>query len=107
MKNNVTLANYFMSDGLTQIPNGYCWSGDVWSPKTDGCMSYMFAETTLELPTSLQEGDVVIRWRWHGSTDTDGKILVDAASERSLFINCKDVIIGSPEVCASRATLQV
>jgi hypothetical protein len=106
VKDGQNLANYFMAEGTlgtTQIPNGYCKDGSAWSPQHDQCMNYMFAETTLDLPTNMPTGNVVLRWRWHGSTATDGSVVTNGNAEKSLFINCKDVVIGSPEVCMARA----
>jgi len=95
----VMLANYFAAeDGQTPIPGGTCKDGSSWSNLKDRCMSGMFAETTLDLPASMSPGDTVLRWRWFGSTDTDGKP-VDGDSERSQFVSCKDVIIGSAAEC--------
>merc|ERR1711933_480212 len=88
-------ANYFAAeDGTSQIPGGTCKDGTTWNITKDNCMSEMFAETTLDLPANMPPGDTVLRWRWFGSTDKDGKP-VQGDSERSMFISCKDVIIGS------------
>jgi hypothetical protein len=106
VKNNVSLANYFMDDGVTPIPAGSCEDGSEWKVTNNECMNQMFAETTLELPLDMPAGETVLRWRWFGSMDTSGRV-VDGNAERSLFLNCKDVVIGTADQCAARAGLSV
>lgn len=99
----VQFANYFMAeDGVTEIPAGTCKGGTVWSEVKSHCIDNMFAATTLEIPPDMEIGETVLRWMWFGATDTTGAVVADAEAEKSLFVNCKDVIIGSPEQCASR-----
>jgi len=51
------------------------------------------------LPASLPPGDTIFRWIWYGAMTVDGKRVV--GPEASLFVNCKDVVIGTPEQCKS------
>jgi hypothetical protein len=103
VKDGKELANYFSSeDGVTKIEAGSCKDGAAWSWSRDQCMPGMFAETTLVLPTDMHRGETVMRWRWYGAMDESGTFVADSVAERSLFVSCKDVIVGTAEQCSAR-----
>jgi len=99
--NNDPAANFYTKDG-TLLQPGTCTNdrSDVpWAPEVAHCRDDVFAETTLTLPADMPTGQTVFRWFWYGAMKTDGTRVM--GPEHSLFANCVDVVVGTPEQCAS------
>lgn len=110
VRNGVQYANYFASsDGLSTIPAGTCTGsqGLDWRRDYAHCMDNMFAEVNLTLPANMSPGATVLRWRWYGGVDENGMAVSDDSQppEKSLFVNCKDIHIGTPDECTARSTM--
>jgi len=88
---------YYDIDGITPLKPGICKGGVAWSPNVGHCRDNNLYKSTFTLPTNLPTGDSIFRWLWYGAMTTDGKHVV--GPEDSLFVNCKDVIIGTPQQC--------
>jgi len=88
---------YYDIDGVTTLKPGVCKGGIPWSPQVGHCRDMSFYKSSFTLPTSLPPGDTILRWIWYGAMTVDGKKVV--GPEPSLFVNCKDVIIGTPQQC--------
>lgn len=103
--NNDPATNYYAKDG-TLLPLDTCDWGNFnntntlpWTPQVAHCRDDVFAETTLTLPADMPVGQTVFRWFWYGAMKTDGTRVM--GPEHSLFANCVDIIVGTPEQCAN------
>lgn len=94
-------SSYYELDGETPLKAGYCrgQSDAPWDPHKVHCRDNSLAETSLKVPDDMQAGQTVIRWLWYGAMKTDGTRVT--GPEHSLFLNCFDVMIGTPEQCAN------
>lgn len=95
------LTNYYnaIEKGNHMIPSGKCVSRDDWTNDNENCLNDVFAETTLKLPSNMEPGQTVFRWRWFGAMDADAHMI--DGPERSLFVNCLDVEVGTPAQCSA------
>jgi len=97
--NNDPATNYYTKDGEKLQPD-VCSSVDVpWAPEVGHCRDDVFAETTLTLPADMPAGQTVFRWFWVGAMKTDGTRV--NGPEPSLFANCVDIVVGTPEQCGN------
>jgi len=94
-------ATFYASDGHTQLAPGRCYKPGkctVWTPKCSHCRNDVFSKTVLTLPTTMPSGQTVLRWFWYGAMTTSGEHV--QGPEHSLFVNCKDVVVGTPQQCS-------
>jgi len=97
MDNDTT---YYAVDGTTPLTPGLCQGGTIpWSPSLPHCRDLSLYKSSFTLPASITPGATILRWVWYGAMTVDGKRVV--GPEPSLFVNCKDVIIGTPQQCKS------
>lgn len=92
--------DFYASDGITKLTPGKCYKPgkcETWSPTCSHCRNDAFSRTSLIVPTDMPAGETVIRWFWYGAMTIDG--LRVHGPEHSLFVNCKDIIVGTPEQC--------
>jgi len=100
MDNNT---KYYAEDGRTPLKPGVCIrDGLKWTPGVAACRPGMFAETELAIPADMAPGPTTMRWFWYGAMTTAGA-RVDGP-EHSLFVNCVDVEIGTPDECENLPT---
>jgi len=90
---------YYDSDGITQLKPGVCKGGAAWSPAVEHCRDNTLYKSTFTVPTNQPAGNTIFRWIWYGAMTIDGQPVT--GPEKSLFVNCKDVIIGSAQQCRS------
>merc|ERR1712061_658461 len=90
--------HYYMEDGVTDVPDGKCFSGEPWDWSVPHCREKAWANYSVRIPDDMPTGPMVLRWIWRGAVDKDLNY-VDGP-EKSLFVNCADVIIGTPEQCS-------
>jgi len=95
--NNDNATTYYDTDGITPLKPGICKGGIPWSPQVGHCRDFTFYKSSFTLPASLPPGDTIFRWVWYGAMTVDGQPVV--GPEKSLFVNCKDVTIGTPQQC--------
>jgi len=93
--------HYYMEDGVTDVLDGKCISGEFegqpWDWNVPHCREKTWASYSVRIPNDMPTGPMVLRWIWRGAVNKDLKY-VDGP-EKSLFVNCADVIIGTPEEC--------
>jgi hypothetical protein len=93
-------ADFYASDGTTKLSPGRCYAPGkcaTWTPKCSHCRNNVFSNTTLTLPSNMPAGPTVLRWFWYGAMQIDGERV--NGPERSLFVNCKDIVVGTAEQC--------
>jgi len=94
-------ADFYASDGITKLAPGKCYKPgecETWAPTCPHCRNDVFSSTSLTVPSSMPAGETVLRWFWYGAMNTDGVRV--HGPEHSLFVNCKDIIVGTPEQCS-------
>jgi hypothetical protein len=96
--NNDANTTYYAQDGVTPLKPGMCAQNVPWSPSVGHCRDNSYYQSTFTLPASAAPGPSILRWIWYGAMTVDGKRVV--GPEDSLFVNCKDIIIGTPAQCA-------
>jgi len=104
--NNDPDMKYYTKDGQLLEPDT-CTRGNgardengvPWTPEVAHCRDDVFGETTLTLPADMPAGQTVFRWFWYGAMKTDGTRVM--GPEHSLFANCVDIVVGTPEQCAN------
>lgn len=92
--------DFYASDGITKLTPGKCYKPgkcETWAPTCPHCRNDVFAKTSLTIPRTMQAGATVLRWFWYGAMTTDGVRV--HGPEHSLFVNCKDIIVGTAERC--------
>jgi len=90
--------DYYSTDGVKAVALDDCPnSGGSWANSVANCKTGTFAKTNMTLPDSLPAGPTVIRWLWYGARDLD--LHPVTGPESSLFVQCIDVVVGSPEQC--------
>jgi len=95
-------ADFYASDGTTKLIPGKCYKPGKcaqWTPKCSHCRNKVFSNTTLTLPSNMPSGQTVLRWFWYGAMKTSGERVT--GPEHSLFVNCKDIVVGTTEQCSS------
>lgn len=95
--------DYYASDGTTLLSPGECYAPGkcrTWNPQCGHCRNDVFSKTTLTLPSNIPAGQTVLRWFWYGAMKTDGERVT--GPEHSLFVNCKDIIVGTADQCQHR-----
>lgn len=93
-------ADFYASNGITKLTPGKCYKPgkcDKWSPSCPHCRNNVFSNTSLTIPSNMPAGKTVLRWIWYGAMTVAGARV--HGPEHSLFVNCKDIIVGSPEQC--------
>lgn len=93
-------ADFYAEDGKTKLTPGKCYKPGKcvdWSPHCAHCRNNAFFNTSLTIPSNMPAGETVLRWFWYGAMTTDGVRV--HGPEHSLFVNCKDVVIGTAEQC--------
>jgi len=95
--NNDESVTYYDIDGVTPLTAGTCKGGIPWSPALGHCRDFTLYKSSFTIPTNVPSGDTILRWIWYGAMTVDGKRVV--GPESSLFVNCKDIIIGTPQQC--------
>jgi len=95
--NNEDDITYYLIDGITPQKPGTCKSGVAWKPEIGHCRDDTLYKDSITLPANLPPGDTILRWVWYGGMTVDGKKVI--GPEHSLFVNCKDIIIGTPQQC--------
>lgn len=102
--NQDSSTTYYALDGVTELEQGRCTkpdaSNETWTPNFAHCRDNVLAKTVLKLPSDMPAGETVLRWFWYGAMKTDGKRVM--GPEHSLFVNCKDVVIGTPQQCGKQ-----
>jgi len=88
---------YYDIDGVTTLKPGICKGGIAWSPSVGHCRDFSLFKSSFTVPSNLPTGPTILRWIWYGAMTVDGKKVV--GPEPSLFVNCKDVVIGSSGQC--------
>merc|ERR1712137_898064 len=91
---------YFKSDGVTPILGNNCTTPgreDPWSVQTPHCRDTVWAEFPVHIPHNMEAGNTVVRWLWYGAMTLDESYVY--GPEHSLFLNCMDVEVGTPEQC--------
>jgi len=99
MDNDTT---YYAIDGVTPLKPHICQgnnAGVPWGPEIAHCRDNSLFHSSFVLPASQPPGNAIFRWIWYGAMTVDGKHV--NGPEPSLFVNCKDVMIGTPEQCKS------
>jgi len=98
--NNDPDTKFYAEDGRTPLEPGNCISGHggPWTPEHSHCRDNIFAETSMELPAGMKPGPTTMRWFWYGAMTTSGERV--KGPEHSLFVNCVDIDVGTPEQCA-------
>jgi len=105
--NNDPDTKYYTKTGDLLPPDTCIWgsynathdNGVPWTPETAHCRDDVFAETTITLPADMPVGQTVFRWFWYGAMKTDGERVM--GPEHSLFANCVDIVVGTPEQCSA------
>jgi len=95
--NNDPDTTYYKEDGVTPYMTGICTNGAAWTPETAHCRDNAFWKSSFQLPADLTPGNYIFRWIWYGAMTLDLKRV--NGPEPSLFVNCKDIIIGTPQQC--------
>lgn len=104
--NNDPATKYYDKDGITLLKPDTCtWAsfnntldlGVPWTPEVAHCRDDVWAESLLTLPADFPTGQTVFRWFWYGAMKTDGTRVM--GPEHSLFANCADIVVGTPEQC--------
>jgi hypothetical protein len=93
--------DFYASDGTSKLLPGKCYPPgrcETWTPKCGHCRNSVFSKTTLTLPSTMPAGPIVLRWFWYGAMTTGGERVTDGP-EQSLFVNCKDIVVGTVEQC--------
>lgn len=93
-------ADYYASDGKTKLQPGKCIAPGKcreWSPSCPHCRNNVFSNATLTIPQTMPAGKTVLRWIWYGAMTPDGERV--HGPEHSLFVNCKDIVVGTAEQC--------
>jgi len=94
-------ADFYAADGKTKLTPGRCYKPGkctTWSSKCSHCRNDAFSKTSLSLPINMPAGATVLRWFWYGAMETNGERVM--GPEHSLFVNCKDITIGTAEQCS-------
>jgi len=95
--------DYYASNGVTKLTPGKCYPPGkcaAWGASCSHCRNNVFSSTSLKLPSSMPAGQTVLRWFWYGAMTTAGVHV--HGPEHSLFVNCKDIVVGTAEQCQAR-----
>lgn len=96
---------FYAADGTTKLTPGKCYEPGTckdWLPSCPHCRNNAFSKASLTIPSNMAAGQTVLRWIWYGATTTDGVSV--HGPEHSLFVNCKDIVVGTAEQCRQSRT---